>query len=457
MEPRGRDAGSPAKRKRTVYDVRFVVDGYEFRRGFDQRGWAEGFVRQLNEGYALGQPFDPHTRRFVDDGGSPTAAEVTVFEHFKRYVAERWMQWEPATRSGAQPPLARACLHLVREGAPTLCVSETLQADAYLRGVAFTIPANGGLPEDQPRWAAWFDTWSLPMTDVTDDHLQQFLAAVQSARLDGTPRQLAPSSVARTRAVVRAAFTHARKRRLIEWDPWDGVLPIPLKDAEAVDPDHVMSPAQVMALAKACGDVADQWAAFIILMGFCGLRIGETVDLRVRDLVRADGTLNRVTPRGSHSAVANRFFYEGEGRRRPLKGRGPKAGRTIPIPRQVTAPVQRHLDAISRRPNSRAFANGAGNPINLSNFYRDVWRPARAKVFGSEDPLRDVTPHDLRHSAITNWLNAGVPLKTVQHWSGHKTLSVLLDIYAGVMSGDDDLARGRVEGLLAAAIEPPFS
>jgi len=70
-------------------------------------------------------------------------------------------------------------------------------------------------------------------------------------------------------------------------------------------------------------------------------------------------------------------------------------------------------------------------------------------MFPPSSPLRQVRRHDLRHSAITAWLNAGVPLKTVQAWSGHKTASVVLDTYLGVMRGDEALGRQRFEAAIA--------
>lgn len=45
-------------------------------------------------------------------------------------------------------------------------------------------------------------------------------------------------------------------------------------------------------------------------------------------------------------------------------------------------------------------------------------------------------------------LNAGVPLKTAQAWSGHRTASVLLDTCLGVMHGDEDVAIARYEATL---------
>lgn len=41
-----------------------------------------------------------------------------------------------------------------------------------------------------------------------------------------------------------------------------------------------------------------------------------------------------------------------------------------------------------------------------------------------------VTPHQLRHTYITNLLLAGVDVKTVQYLAGHEHAKITLDIYA---------------------------
>ena len=65
------------------------------------------------------------------------------------------------------------------------------------------------------------------------------------------------------------------------------------------------------------------------------------------------------------------------------------------------------------------FTNTIGGRIDLSNFHRNVWKHAVAATFPT-GPLRQVRRQDLRHAAITLWLNSGVPLKVAQTWSGHK-------------------------------------
>ena len=75
--------------------------------------------------------------------------------------------------------------------------------------------------------------------------------------------------------------------------------------------------------------------------------------------------------------------------------------------------LRRHLDRWAQPdPGGVVFINTQGGRIDLSNFQRDVWNPARDAIFPRSSPLQNVRLHDLRHAAITGWLNAGVPLKT---------------------------------------------
>jgi integrase len=161
-----------------------------------------------------------------------------------------------------------------------------------------------------------------------------------------------------------------------------------------------------------------------------------------------------VTVAGSYSDVGHQYFDPGESRRRPLKGRGPRTTRTIAIPARLVGRLQAHLDEfVGVRADALVFTTPAGSRINLSRFNVNVWTPAREKLFGEDNPLRNVRRHDLRHSAITTWLNAGVTLKTAQRWSGHKTASVLLDTYLGVVRDDVSISLGRVEQALDGALD----
>jgi hypothetical protein len=78
-----------------------------------------------------------------------------------------------------------------------------------------------------------------------------------------------------------------------------------------------------------------------------------------------------------------------------------------------------------------------------------VWRLARAEVFPPAVlawPLAK-TPYDLRHAAVSTWLNGGVPPAEVAAWAGH-SVEILLKIYAKCIDGGTELLRRRVQTAL---------
>jgi integrase len=58
-------------------------------------------------------------------------------------------------------------------------------------------------------------------------------------------------------------------------------------------------------------------------------------------------------------------------------------------------------------------------------------------------------PYDLRHAAVSTWLNAGVPATQVADWAGH-SVDVLLRVYAKCIAGEQDEAKRRPEEAMKA-------
>jgi len=69
------------------------------------------------------------------------------------------------------------------------------------------------------------------------------------------------------------------------------------------------------------------------------------------------------------------------------------------------------------------FKGGVGSATGYRHTFRKAFQ--RAVVRAGLDPAL-VTPHVLRHTAITKLVKAGVDLPTVQRVSGHKTLTMVL-------------------------------
>ena len=55
--------------------------------------------------------------------------------------------------------------------------------------------------------------------------------------------------------------------------------------------------------------------------------------------------------------------------------------------------------------------------------------------------------YHLRHACVSTWLNGGVAPTQVAEWAGH-SVAVLLQIYAKCISGQEDLARRRIQDAL---------
>lgn len=97
-----------------------------------------------------------------------------------------------------------------------------------------------------------------------------------------------------------------------------------------------------------------------------------------------------------------------------------KAGeRDQPIPSQLAKVLEEEM---RRRGVSEGyvFAGGAGSATGYRHTFRKAFQ--RSVVRAGLSPMR-VTPHVMRHTAITKLVKAGIDLPTVQRVSGHKTLS----------------------------------
>ena len=129
--------------------------------------------------------------------------------------------------------------------------------------------------------------------------------------------------------------------------------------------------------------------ALAFLLGINALRASEAAAVRIEDYVE--------TLRG------HRVLH--------LVGKGNKPA-TMPL----TVPVLRVLEAGrgERTAGPLILRPLTDNPIDRRDVYRMVQRIARAAGIP-----RHISPHSLRHAAITNALDAGVPLRDAQILARH--------------------------------------
>lgn len=104
-----------------------------------------------------------------------------------------------------------------------------------------------------------------------------------------------------------------------------------------------------------------------------------------------------------------------------------------------------HLDGFGTAPDGRVFVGPLGGLFETSS-YLPIWRNARKAVLTPTEIASPLAkrPYDLRHAAVSTWLNAGVPATQVADWAGH-SVAVLLRTYAKCIVGQDEAARRRIE------------
>jgi len=208
--------------------------------------------------------------------------------------------------------------------------------------------------------------------------------------------ELAPSTVARKLAALRACFRTLREHGLVEQNPAE-LVAAPKRPSNL---PRVLRPAELSALidripAGTALEARDR--ALIELAYGSGLRAEELVSADVESL-DLDGEEIRVEGKGSKT----RLVPIGEYARDAIVGY-----------------LERSRPALLSDPSETAlFLSKSGRRLQSS----DVRRRLRLWARAAELPGR-VHPHALRHSFATHLLDGGADLRAIQELLGHEHLS----------------------------------
>ena len=147
-------------------------------------------------------------------------------------------------------------------------------------------------------------------------------------------------------------------------------------------------------------------------------------------------------PRSGTSWTDNRSARQ----RRELKHRPRGETHPVPIHPELVVLVCEHLKKYPLGPGGRVFTGPRGGIVN-DRAYLGIFYRARDVAFTATETasLLARRQYDLRHAAVSTWLNAGVPAPQVAEWAGH-SVDVLLRVYAKCISGQQEDAKRRIEG-----------
>lgn len=255
---------------------------------------------------------------------------------------------------------------------------------------------------------------NFEIKNIRASHLQDLL----NSHTDGKY-----STVQKIRLTIQQMFADAEMEGVIERNPASRLeLPNlteterrPLTDIERATVYNV-------AQTHKCG-------AYVLVMLFCGLRRGECIALRTRDV---DLEKKKIIVTKAVSLWEKNIGYE--------KGPKSEAGiRMIPIPEILMPCLIAHCSG--RKPDDIIFSKTDGNFATKTtvrwwwqSFVRECHIVAGAKLYRNAiqyetSPFgKEVTPHFLRHTYATDLYAAGVDENAQRTFLGHTSTDVT-DVY----------------------------
>jgi integrase len=265
----------------------------------------------------------------------------------------------------------------------------------------------------------------IQLNKIRKSHLEAWVKGMAA-------RGLAARTIRSRFGHMATVFAAAVGDRLISDDPTKGVRLPALRRTEAAM--KIPTPAEVAALLEAADD---DFACFIALAAFSGMREGEAAAIQVGDIdwLHRTITISRQVQRvpGPNNVEVRLPKYGSE--------------RVVFAPDALLAmlgELVRRRDIVGA--SDEFLFTGIGDNPPHANVIWHRWR-AVCKRAGVEG----VTVHTLRHYYASGLIRAGCDVVTVQRAMGHASAAVTLRTYAHLWPDAEDRTRGAAAGMMADA------
>ena len=268
----------------------------------------------------------------------------------------------------------------------------------------------------------------IPLAQIGPGDLKRYASRLAA---DG----LARSSVRRKLAPVKALLADAHEDGLIRFNPTAGVrIVTPAReDEEAVERVKALAPAELVAVIE---QTPDEWRLFVMFLAETGMRIGEAIECRWKDLDR--GTRKLTIARQWHRGTVG-------------LPKGRKA-RTVPVSARLDALLWEHRKATrTAHDDDLVFVGPLGARVDAGNLAARVLKPACvaagvgemvANEKGKLRPESWVSWHTFRHTCASQLFRDGWNAKQVSRFLGHADAGFTLRTYVHVL--DQAGSRSRV-------------
>ncbi len=289
-------------------------------------------------------------------------------------------------------PLARPSVAaLERLPKQALGVPELDADPAWRLAAAFLVGFRGHTRRayfnDIKAWYAWCAGVGVAPLEAQRHHVDRWIAEQTEVPQARTDKPAAAASVARRMSCLSGLYDYAVVDvGLIEASP---IVRVKRPKVSEHSTTVGLDEAELIKLLAAAEADGPRSTALITLLALNGLRVGEALTRDVEHLTHDFGhRVLKLTRKGGKRST------------------------------EALAPAtSRALEAyLSERTTGPIFLNRDGGRLGEPSVWRLVRRLARKAALPAADRL---SPHSLRHSAITAALNAGVPFRDVQDFAGH--------------------------------------
>lgn len=182
-------------------------------------------------------------------------------------------------------------------------------------------------------------------------------------------------------------------------------------------------------------DNAGSKRLLVLVLAYTGIRWGEAIALRVRDIDAAKRRLH---------ISANAVEVQGE-----IHLGTPKShnGRLVPVPAFLAAELLDVTASLDREALVFPAADGGYMRRVRSSEGSKSWFKTALKLSG----LPPMTIHDLRHTAASLAVQSGANVKTIQRMLGHTSAAMTLDVYSDLFDTDLDEVSTAMDEAAGAA------
>jgi integrase len=423
--------------RKTTHYVRWRVEGKEWQEGFATSNLAKSFRSKLLTAAREGVAFD------VDSGRPVTMLQqrksrTPWFDFACDYVDMKWPNASPGHRRSIVDCLVPITVAMLRTPPADEATAKKLRTT--LRR-AFNVNTRPSIDE-----TLWISRASRATTELEKPETLRTLLTNIEKKLDGT--RAAQDTIRLRRITLANALDYGVEEKILAENPLTEVKVTKVKSVvHQVDRRSVANPIQARTLLRAVEQKDRRLVAFFGLMYFAALRPEEAANLDKANLAIPDEGWGEIHLESAAPEIGAEWTDSRQrSETRGLKHRALGVGRTVPCSPELTAILHRHLARNGIAPDGRLFRGARSGGRLSSTVYGRAWAKAREAAFTPEvvtSPLAK-RPYDLRHAAVSTWLNAGVEATRVAEWAGH-SVAVLLRVYAKCLDGGEQAARAKVQ------------